>query len=56
MTAAEMIAELQKLAPETHILAADGFAYRPAALVRIAGTEYCVEPVGAKKAAIVGRR
>lgn len=53
MTAAELIAELSKLDPETVIMVQRDLALVPAAIARVAGTEYCLRPVGKKKAAIV---
>ncbi len=53
MTAAEFIAELSKLDPETVIMVQRDLALVPAAIARVAGTEYGLQPVGKKKAAIV---
>lgn len=53
MTAAEMIERLRALDPGTEILVARGLGYVPADLARISDTEYCLEPVGVKKAAAI---
>ena len=52
MTAAELIAELQKLDPETIVLARHNLSYRTPQIVRLASTEYGLFP-GAKKVAIL---
>jgi hypothetical protein len=52
MTAAELIAELQKLDPETIVFALHNLSYRTPQIVRLASTEYGLFP-GEKKVAIL---
>ena len=53
MTAAEMIEALNALDPATEMMVATGLGYVPAGLARISSTEYCLAPVGVKKAAVI---
>ncbi len=52
MTKHLTVADLLALPPETVVLVRVNLDYRPAQVVRIASTEYGLEPVGAKKVAI----
>ena len=53
MTAAEMIERLRELPPGTEMMVATGLGYVPAGVARISDTEYCLAPVGVKKAAFI---
>lgn len=56
MTVADLIAALQRHDPAAEALVADGLRYVPLDLVRIAGTEYGLEPHGKPKVAIIPLR
>lgn len=51
-TAAELIAELQALDPDTIVSVADGLDYREPVVTKMAGTEYGLAP-GRKKVALL---
>lgn len=51
-TAADLIAELQALDPETIVLVGDGLDYREPVITKIASTEYGLFP-GRKKVALL---
>ena len=48
-----MIEALKVLDPATEMMVATGLGYVPAGLARISSTEYCLAPVGVKKAAVI---
>lgn len=52
-TVRDMIAALQQHDPDAAVVVADQFSYRPASVVKIASTEYGIEPRGVAKVAIV---